>query len=84
MDHTSKSSKEAQHKIVYFLKEEVEKLKFDHELEPKKKFLQRKNLDKKRHKLYQKVESVLKIYPLDAEVKEVLLSIKFAKTFPLE
>jgi hypothetical protein len=76
MRQTNGSSKDAQHKIAYFLKEEVAKLKSNHELDTKNKIMKRKAIDKKRQKLYQKIEAVLKIYPLDTEVKEVLLNLQ--------
>lgn len=76
MFQTNGSSKDAQHKIVYFLKEEVAKLKSNHELGTKNKIMKRKTMDKKRQKLFQKIEAVLKIYPLDTEVKEVLLTLR--------
>ena len=76
MRQTNGSSKDAQHKIAYFLKEEVAKLIYHHSLEPKKKIMKAKNREKKRQKLYQKIEAVLKIYPLDTEVKEVLLNLQ--------
>jgi hypothetical protein len=72
MSNTSRSSKEAQHKIVFFLKEEVAKLIYHHSLEPKKKIMKAKNREKKRQKLYQKIEIMMKIYPLDTEVREML------------
>lgn len=76
MCQTNGSSKDVQHKIAYFLKEEVAKLKSSHELDTKKKIMKRKTIDKKRQKLYQKIEAMLKIHPLDAEVKEVLLTLQ--------
>lgn len=74
MNQTNKS-KEAQNKVAYFLKEEFDRLKADHQKDPQKRNMKRKN-DKKRQKLSQKVEAILSIHSLDADVKEVLLSLQ--------
>ena len=77
MNQTKGSSKEAQNKLLHFLEEEFARLKSDHQEEFKKKIMmKRKNIDKKRQKLYQKVEAVLRIHSLDAEIKELFLSLQ--------
>lgn len=76
MSQKSGSSKEAQHKVARFLQEEFARLKSEHQEELQKRSMKRKSSDKKRQKLYQKVESVLKIHSLDTEAKEVLLSLQ--------
>ena len=68
--------KEAEHKIVNFLKEEFARLKADCHEELQKKRIKQKNKDKKRQKLYQKVENTLSIHFLDAEIVAVLRSLQ--------
>ena len=71
------TSKEAQNKILHFLEEEFARLKSDCQEEFKKKgMIKRKNIDKKRQKLHQKIEAVFKIHSLDAKIKEGLLSLQ--------
>ena len=77
MNQMMGTSKEAQNKILHFLEEEFARLKSDCQEEFKKKgMIKRKNIDKKRQKLYQKIEAVFKIHSLDAEIKEGLLSLQ--------
>lgn len=68
--------KEAEHKLVNFLKEEFAKLKSDCQEGLQKKGIKQKNKDKKRQKLYQKVENTLSIHFLDAEIVAVLRSLQ--------
>ena len=68
--------KEAEHKIVNFLKEEFARLKADCHEELQKKRVKQKNKDKKRQKLYQKIESTLHINSLDAETIAALQSLQ--------
>lgn len=75
MNQTNKL-KEAEHKIVNFLKEEVARLKIDCQEEFQKKTVKRKNKDKKRQKLYQKIEAALHINSLDAETTAALRSLQ--------
>ena len=76
MSQKSGSSKDAQHKVVHFLQEEFARLKSEHQEELQRRNMKRKNSERKKQKLYQKVESVLKIHSLDEEAKEVLLSLQ--------
>lgn len=76
MSQAGGSSKEAQNKVALFLQEEFFRLKSDHQEELHKKTMKRKNSEKKRRKLYQKIEAVLKIHSLDAGVREDLLSLQ--------
>jgi hypothetical protein len=77
MNQIMGTSKEAQNKLLHFLEEEFARLKSDCQEELKKKgMIKRKNIDKKRQKLHQKVEAVFKIQSLDAEIKEGLLSLQ--------
>lgn len=76
MEKTNKFSKETQNKIACFLKEEFDKLKTNHQEELQKRNMKRKHTDKKRQKLSQKVEAILSIHSLDADVKDVLLSLQ--------
>ncbi|MBY0273420.1 MAG: hypothetical protein K2X02_08480 [Alphaproteobacteria bacterium] len=77
MNQVIGTSKEAQNKLLHFLKEEFARLKSDCQEEFKKKgMIKRKNIDKKRQKLHQKIEAVFKIQSLDAEIKEGLLSLQ--------
>ena len=77
MNQMMGTSKEAQNKILHFLEEEFARLKYDCQEELEKKgMIKRKNIDKKRQKLHQKIEAVFKIHSLDAEIKEGLLSLQ--------
>ena len=77
------SFKEAQNKLIYFLEEEFSKLKFEYEQMLKKRIIKRKNIDKKREKLYQKAESILRIESLDPDIKQGLLFLQQEiKDFP--
>jgi hypothetical protein len=76
MSQASKFSKETHSKLIHFLEGEFAKLKAEHQELLKKRIMKRKNIDKKRQKLYQKVESILNISPLDSETKEILLSLQ--------
>ena len=68
--------KEAEHKIVNFLKEEFARLKADCHEELQKKRIKQKNKDKRRQKLYQKIEATLHINSLDAETIAALRSLQ--------
>lgn len=68
--------KEAEHKIINFLKEEVARLKTDCQEEFQKKRVKQKSKDKKRQKLYQKIEATLHINSLDAETITTLRSLQ--------
>jgi hypothetical protein len=76
MSQAGGSSKEAQNKVALFLQEEFLRLKSDHQEELHKRTMKRKNSEKKRRKLYQKIDSVLKIHSLDEDVREDLLSLQ--------
>ncbi|MBY0272906.1 MAG: hypothetical protein K2X02_05805 [Alphaproteobacteria bacterium] len=77
MNQMMGTSKEAQNKILHFLEEEFARLKSDCQEEFKKKgMIKRKNIDKKRQKLHQKIEAVFKIHSLDAAIKEGLRSLQ--------
>jgi len=78
MAYDNKSSKGAQDKILHFLQEEAARLKSDHPEELQKKRTKGKKSDKKRQKLYQKIESVLKISSLNSTIREELLSLQQA------
>lgn len=68
--------KEAEHKIVNFLKEEFARLKADCHEELQKRTVKRKNTHKKRQKLYQKIEATLHINSLDTETIAALRSLQ--------
>lgn len=68
--------KEAEHKIINFLKEEVARLKADCQEEFQKRTVKRKNKHKKRQKLYQKIEATLHINSLDAETIAALRALQ--------
>ncbi len=68
--------KEAEHKIVNFLKEEFVRLKIDCQEEFQKKRVKQKNKDKKRQRLYQKIEATLHINSLDTETIAALRSLQ--------
>ena len=77
MNQVIGTSKEAQNKLLHFLEEEFARLKSDYQEALKKRgMIKRKNIDKKRQKLYQKIEAVFKIQSLDSEIKEGLLSLQ--------
>ncbi len=70
------SFKEAQNKLIHFLEEEFSKLKLEYEQMLKKRIMKRKNIDKKREKLYQKAEAILRIQSLDLDIKQALLFLQ--------
>lgn len=77
MNQETGTSKEAQNKLLHFLEEEFARLKSDCQEEFKKKgMIKRKNIDKKRQKLHQKIEAVFKIHSLDPKIKKGLLSLQ--------
>lgn len=76
MDQPLTSSLKAQQKIVDFLKNEVLLLKTKNMLNYKKRILKQNSIIKKKKKLYQKIDAMLKIDLLDAAIKEELLSLQ--------
>jgi hypothetical protein len=84
MIETSKSSKEAQNKVVQFLKKEFARLKFTYQEELKTKTSKQKNIEKKLQKLYQKIEAVTTISSLDIETKAALLSLQYEIKYTLD
>ena len=76
MNQIRGTSTEVQSKLLHFLEEEFSKFKEEHQKALDKRIIKRKNIDKKRQKLSQKVEFMLNIHSLDSEIKETLLSLQ--------
>ena len=75
MNQMNQSSKEAQHIIALFLREEFLKLKGEYEDGLKKRVIKRRYIEKKKQKLHQKVEKILTLHTLNEIVKDDLLCI---------
>ncbi|OJW47162.1 MAG: hypothetical protein BGO67_03545 [Alphaproteobacteria bacterium 41-28] len=76
MTQPNRSLKATQYKIVHFLEEEVERLKSEYQEDLQRRNVKQKKNDKKRRKLSQKIESVLKLHSLEADIREELLSLQ--------
>lgn len=75
MAQTNQSSKEAQHIIALFLREEFLKLKSEYEYGLKKRIIKRRYIEKKKQTLQKKVEAILNLHGLNETIKDDLFCL---------